>query len=124
MKRLPVFALLLLMLLPALVAAQQTDRQPAVPSHSRTASVAGTIWAGMDSDGDYSEYHFQADGALHYRSPQGFYKNGTWNQDGKAIYMETNNKFSERKGRISGKHMKGNAWNVKGQTWTWAADKK
>ncbi len=113
MKRCSVFALLLLMLLPALVAAQQTDQRSTVRSHSKTASVAGTIWAGVDSDGDYYEYHFQADGALHYKSPDGFYKNGTWKQHGDEIYMETNKKFAERQGRISGRHMKGNAWNVK-----------
>ncbi len=124
MKRCPVFALLLVMLLPALVAAQQTDRQPAVPSHSRTASVAGTTWAGTDSDGDYYEYHFQPGGALHWKCPQGFYTKGTWKQDGKTIYMETNNKYAERKGRISGTHMKGKAWNVKGQKWNWVADKR
>jgi hypothetical protein len=124
MKRCSVFALLLLVMLPALVAAQQTNQQSAVPSHSPTASVAGTTWAGKDSDGDYYEYHFQADGALHYKSPDGFYKNGTWKQDGDAIYMETNKKFSERQGRISGTRMEGKAWNIKGQKWTWAADKK
>ncbi|MFZ0946108.1 MAG: hypothetical protein WB930_10765 [Syntrophobacteraceae bacterium] len=124
MKRFSVFALMLLMLLPALVAAQQTNQPSAVPSHSPTPSVAGTIWAGIDSDGDYYEYHFQPDGALHYKSPQGFYKNGAWKQDGDTIYMETNKKFAERQGRISGRHMNGNAWNVKGQTWTWAADKR
>ncbi|MGO8946005.1 MAG: hypothetical protein ACLQJ7_20330 [Syntrophobacteraceae bacterium] len=124
MKRFPVFALMLLMLLPALVAAQQTNQPSAVPSHSSTPSVAGTIWAGIDSDGDYYEYHFQPDGALHYKSPAGFDTVGTWKQNGNAIYMETHNKFAERKGRISGTHMKGKAWNVKGQTWTWAADKR
>jgi len=123
MKRYWVFALLMLMLLPALVAAQQTNQPSDVPSHSSTPSVAGTIWAGTDSDGDYYEYHFQPDGALHYKSPQGFYKNGTWKQHGDTIYMETNKKFAERQGRISGRHMKGNAWNVKGQTWNWDADK-
>jgi outer membrane biogenesis lipoprotein LolB len=122
MKRCPVFAFLLLMLLPALVVAQQTNQQSTVPSHSSTASVAGTTWAGTDSDGDHYEYHFQADGTLHYNSPTGSYENGTWEQHGDSIYMETNKKFSEREGRISGTHMKGKAWNVKGQKWTWAAD--
>ncbi|MFZ0946107.1 MAG: hypothetical protein WB930_10770 [Syntrophobacteraceae bacterium] len=119
MKRCPVLALLLLMLLPALAAAQQAN-QP----HSRTPSVAGTIWAGIDSDGDYYEYHFQPDGALHWKAPAGFDTKGTWKQNGNTIYMETHNKFAERKGRISGTHMKGKAWNVKGQKWTWAADKR
>ena len=58
MKRVSVFALLMLMLLPAFVAAQQTNQQSTVPGNSLTASVAGTTWAGTDSDGDYYEYHF------------------------------------------------------------------
>jgi hypothetical protein len=122
MKKFPVFALLLLMLLPAFVAAQQTNQQSTVPGNSPTASVAGTTWAGTDSDGDYYEYHFQPDGALHYKSPTGFYKKGSWKQDGDAIYMETNNKYSERQGQISGTRMTGNAWNIKGRKWTWQAD--
>ncbi|MGD1037405.1 MAG: hypothetical protein ABR878_09445 [Roseiarcus sp.] len=93
-------------------------------SNSLTASVAGTTWAGTDSDGDYYEYTFQADGVLAYKSPGGFYTNGTWKQNGDGIYMETNHKFSERQGRISGTHMKGKAWNIQGHKWTWAADKK
>ena len=124
MKRCSVFALLLLMLLPAFVAAQQTDQQSTVSGNTPTASVAGTTWVGRDSDGDYYEYHFQADGALHYQSPSGFYKNGSWKQDGDGIYMETNNKYAERQGRISGTRMEGNAWNVKDRKWTWQADER
>jgi hypothetical protein len=124
MKRFSVFALLMLVLLPVFVAAQQTNQQSTVPGNSLTASVAGTTWAGTDSDGDYYEYYFQANGALHYKSPGGFYKNGSWKQDGDKIYMETNKKYAERQGLISGAHMEGKAWNVKGQTWTWQAQKR
>ncbi|MGD0292343.1 MAG: hypothetical protein ABSB30_00665 [Terracidiphilus sp.] len=87
-------------------------------------NVTGTLWVGTDSDGDYYEYAFQADGALYYKSPSGFHINGTWKQHGNSIYMETNNKYSEYQGRISGTHMEGNAWNVKGRKWTWVADKQ
>jgi len=87
-------------------------------------SVSGTTWVGADSDGDYYEYTFQADGALHYKSPSGFWKNGNWKQDGDSIYFETNNKYSEYQGHISGTHMEGHAWNVKDRKWTWAADKQ
>jgi hypothetical protein len=86
------------------------------------ANVAGTTWVGTDSDGDYYEYHFQADGALHYKSPSGFHRIGNWKQDGNAVYMETNNKYSEYQGRITGTHIEGNAWNVEGRKWTWGAD--
>jgi hypothetical protein len=85
-------------------------------------NVAGTTWTGTDSDGDYYEYSFQADGALYYKSPSGFWMNGTWKQNGNSIYMETNNKYSEYQGRISGTHMEGNAWNIKDRKWTWAAN--
>ena len=36
--------------------------------------------------------------------------------------METNNKYSERQGEISGSHMEGKAWNVQNRKWTWLAD--
>ena len=124
MKRFSVFALLLLMLLPAFAAAQQAGQQSTVPGNSPTPSVAGTTWVGTDSDGDYYEYYFQPDGSLHYKSATGFWKNGSWKQDGDAIYMETNKKYAERQGRISGAHMQGEGWNVKGRKWTWEADKK
>ncbi len=87
-------------------------------------SVSGTTWVGTDSGGDYYEYYFQADGALFYKSPSGFWTNGTWKQDGDSIYMETNNKYSEYQGRISGTHMEGKAWNIKNKEWTWVADKQ
>jgi len=85
-------------------------------------NVSGTTWVGTDSDGDYYEYHFQTDGALYYKSPSGFHRTGTWKQDGDSIYMETNNKYSEYQGRISGTHMEGNAWSINGRKWTWVAD--
>jgi hypothetical protein len=85
-------------------------------------SVSGTLWAGKDSDGDFYEYAFMANGDLYYKSPRGFYTNGTWKQDGDSIYMETNNKYSQYQGQISGTHIGGNAWNVQNQKWTWQAD--
>lgn len=103
---------------------QPPVQQPVIPSQSLPASVAGTTWVGTDSDGDYYEYHFQRGGALHYQSPTGFYENGNWKQEGTSIYMETNNKYSEYQGLISGNRMQGKAWNTNGQRWTWEAEKK
>ena len=120
MKTLSACALLWFSLLPPFAAAQQ----PATPDNPPAASVAGTTWAGADSDGDYYQYFFLANGTLNYTSPTGFWKNGTWKQDGNVIYMETNNKYSEYQGAIWGTHMEGKAWNVKGRTWTWVAEKK
>ena len=101
-----------------------TVQQPVVPSESVSASIAGSTWVGTDSDGDYYEYHFQVDGVLHYRSPTGLWKNGTWKQDNSSIYMEMNNRYSEYEGVITGVHMKGHGWNTTGRKWTWAAEKR
>jgi formylglycine-generating enzyme required for sulfatase activity len=89
-----------------------------------TNSVGGTTWVGKDSQGQYREFHFQKDGALHYRSGTSYSTNGTWKQNGNTIYMETNKKYAEFQGLIRGDRMEGNAWNVKGLRWTWTADKK
>jgi outer membrane biogenesis lipoprotein LolB len=91
---------------------------------TNSGGVAGTTWAGTDSDGDYYEFHFQPDGSLHYKSPSGFYTNGTWKQDGDGIYFEMNRRFAEHKGTIKGNRMEGEAWNTKGHRWTWVVDKK
>ncbi len=91
---------------------------------SSVMSVSGTLWAGKDSDGDFYEYAFMANGDLYYQSPSGFLANCTWKQDGDSIYMETNYKYSEYQGQISGSHMEGNAWNVQNRKWKWQADKQ
>jgi len=90
-------------------------------------NVTGTTWVGTDSDNDYYEYTFVAGGVLYFKSPQGFYTNGTWQQDGNWIYMQTyymdtRRKYSERMGQITGTHMEGKAMNVVGRTWSWVAD--
>jgi hypothetical protein len=92
-------------------------------------NVTGTTWVGTDSDNDYYEYTFVAGGVLHFKSPQGFYTNGTWQQDGEWIYMQTYYQdtrriYSERMGQINGTHMVGGAANVTGRTWKWVADKR
>ena len=99
-----------------------SDGSVAIHAVTNISGISGTTWAGKDSDGDYYEYTFQPGGTLSYKSPSGVHTNGTWKQDGNSIYMETNNKYSEYKGQISGTHMAGNAWNVKNLKWTWVAD--
>lgn len=95
---------------------------PAKVAEAEPVRLAGTVWAGPDSHGDHYEYHFIPSGELHYSSSSGFWKNGTWKQDGAKVYMETNNKYSERWGIISGRRMSGEAKNVTGAAWTWTAD--
>jgi hypothetical protein len=100
-------------------------QNPYTPSaNSAVASIAGTTWAGPDTMGRHYVYEFLPDGTLHYIYENGNLTNATWSQNGDSIYMSINNKFSERLGKITGTHMEGKAWNVKGKNWTWQADKK
>lgn len=89
---------------------------------STCPDISGTVWGGADSDGDYYEYWFMKGGPLHYQSPTGFWKNGAWKQKGCRIYMEINNRYSERKGTIRDNTMEGGAWNIKKHKWTWRAE--
>lgn len=91
---------------------------------SNAVSVSGTTWVGTNSKGEYYEYQFNHDNTLYYKSPTGFWKNGTWQQDKSNIYMETNDRFCEYKGKIYDNEMRGNVWNTKGHNWTWVAAKK
>lgn len=119
-----VLSFMMLVVLPGCGTRLPPNDRPVIPGESVATSVAATTWGGTDSDGDHYEYYFRADGALHYNSPTGFWKNGTWRQDKNAIYMEMNNRYSERKGLIIGTRMDGKAWNVEGRTWTWVAEKR
>lgn len=97
-----------------------TSSRPSSPSVS---DVSGTTWISRETDGTY-EYTFIPGGALHYKSPTGFWKNGTWKQEGNSVYMETNQKYAEQRGVITGNEIRGHAWNVNGNRWTWVAKKK
>jgi hypothetical protein len=95
------------------------------PSASGTvASLAGTSWTVVETDGDNDIFNFLANGTLSYSYQNGSYTNGTWKQNGDSIYIEMNNKFVEYQGRISGTHIEGTASNVKEHHWTWTADKQ
>jgi hypothetical protein len=93
------------------------------PSMNKSvASLAGTSWTVVETDGDNDIFNFLSDGTLSYSYQNGSYTNGTWKQDGDSIYIEMNNKFVEYQGRITGTHIDGTASNVKGNHWTWTAD--
>ena len=61
--------------------------------------------------------------ALCYTSPTGYYDNGTWKQDGTSVYVETNNRFSERDGKLDKNTIEGTGKNTKGERWSWKAVK-
>jgi hypothetical protein len=106
--------------------------QPAVASGASsqgTPSIEGSTWAGTDSDGDYYEFTFLKGGQLRYgrresgklvmHQDAGDY----WGQSGDVVIITTT-KFSTRQGLIKGMRMQGDAWNVRGDRWTWVGDKR
>jgi hypothetical protein len=93
-------------------------------ANGTVASIAGTSWNVVETNGDKDIFNFIEDGTLSYSYQNGSYTNGTWKQDGDSIYIEMNHKFVEYKGLITGTHIEGTASNVKGNKWTWGADIK
>lgn len=117
-----VLGIALLVLAGCAATTQQTVQPAVVTAEAGVVDIAGTTWSGMDifiTNLVPYQYIFHADGILEYRYQGNIYKNGTWRQEGDTVYMEMNNHFADRVGRISGDQMEGKGWNKKGQKWEW-----
>jgi hypothetical protein len=80
--------------------------------------VAGTVWEG-DGVVAASVYEFHPDGRMTMSYLGTRHQNiGTWQQDGTRIYWETNGRYCEFEGTITGTAMTGRAWNKPGGKWT------
>lgn len=84
-----------------------------------TRSMLGTIWKGVDSDGDYLEFTFEDGGIVQYENPAGTYGTGAWKQEGAKVYVELNNKYAQYSGQRVGSMIRGITRNVAGREWTW-----
>jgi hypothetical protein len=82
--------------------------------------LAGTSWVAEDG-GELYVYRFEPDGTFSYENTRGRWRNGTWKQDGAAVYIETNRRYAERKGTITGDVLEGTAENVDKKRWTFRA---
>jgi len=80
------------------------------------SNVEGTMWKGADGEG-VTTFYFERGGVLAYTTHSGTWRNGTWRQDGEAIYLEMNKKYAEYHGVLRGDRMAGSAENVKGLRW-------
>lgn len=69
-KRKLILLTLILILSGCLTNAKQSEQ-------STAPGVSGTTWAGKDSDGEYSKYHFLSEGVLHYDTQSGSWQNGS-----------------------------------------------
>lgn len=122
---------LCLILLSACTTTQTTvepEEQLVEPAkQAATLDLAGTRWTGMDyyiSSLVPFEYVFHPDHVLEYSYMGDTFKNGTWSQTGDYVYMEMNDKYSERVGVITGTKIEGDGWNIKGLKWDWHAELK
>ena len=86
-------------------------------------NLEGTIWSGSDSGGKSCVFEFLPDGVLKYTTETGTFTDGSWKQEGKLVYFEMNNKYTEGEGVISDNLMTGNGWNQAGYKWTWTTSK-
>jgi len=102
----------------------ETPMAAAPVTPTQVPSVLGSVWSGVDSDGDHYTFRFEQNGILSYTSPTGTYRNGTWKQDGPSIAVEINNHYSDYTGTIAGNEMAGTATNVTGKKWNWHLTKE
>jgi hypothetical protein len=98
--------------------------EPPKDGSASALSVADTTWEGKDSDGDLFVYEFKKGGDLYYRTSTGYWKNGTWRQEGRSIYFETNRGYAQYEGTVEGEKLEGRGRNVKGLRWHWTATRR
>jgi uncharacterized protein (TIGR02996 family) len=79
----------------------------------------GTVWAGVDSDGDYEIYRYLPTRVLSYTTPSGSFENGTWKQVGPVVLMEMNNHYADYSGAAARGRIVGKARNVVKKKWGW-----
>jgi hypothetical protein len=120
-------ALALLLLVPAAAVAAPWARahEDALSLFPRSGAprVEGTTWSGTDGDGPMT-FTFEPGGVLRYTYQAGTFRNGTWKQTGRSVYIEMNNKFAERRGTLRGNRLTGDAWNVQGLKWSFDVSRK
>ena len=81
--------------------------------------LAGTVWAGTDSDDGYYIWRFGADGRVSYSSPSGDFENATCRRIGPLVAIETNRHYATYEGLATGRILRGWACNVAGRDWRW-----
>lgn len=117
---------------PSSAPAAASSTPSAAPGSSEPAAtdavpdLAGSTWAGTDSDGDAYVYRFEAGGQYAFTSPSGSYQDpgDTWSQSGDQVTMSTSGGYATYTGTIQGDTVSGTASNISGHSWTWTADRQ
>ncbi len=82
--------------------------------------LAGSLWTDEgEGDNTPTVYDFHSDGRLTLSYNGHTYPHcGTWQQHGTRVYWETNNRYYEFEGKLTGTTITGRSWNVKGGKWS------
>jgi hypothetical protein len=95
------------------------------PNSGELEDLTGTKWEMIDSANEKTIWTLEPHGVLSYQSPTGFWRNGSWKQDGPHLYIETNNRYYEATGTVNGDIIEnGKFWNVAGLKGTWSGRRK
>jgi TonB family protein len=113
-----VFFLSLLCFLFAMFAAQGSAQQ------RNGDTLAGTFWAGANSDKDSFVLELLKDQSVLYTSAKGTTSKGSWKRVGNDLSIVLNRGFTKLKATIVGKQLTGDAINRKGSSWNWTAIKQ
>ncbi|HEV3146235.1 MAG TPA: hypothetical protein VGZ47_20275 [Gemmataceae bacterium] len=92
---------------------------------SEVLDLAGTSWEMTESSGEKITWNLEPNGVLSYKSNTGFWRNGSWKQNGQELYIETNNKYYEAVGTVYGDQVdNGRFWNTAGLKGAWTGKRK
>ena len=109
----------LVMILTAIIATSLVATEY-LPNQGEVHDLTGTSWEMFESTGEKIVWNLEPDGVLSYKSNSGFWRNGSWKQNGDQLYLETNNKYYEAFGTIVGDAVEsGQCWNRAGLKATW-----
>src|SRR5262245_58788248 len=91
-----------------------------LPAKGEVSDLSGTSWEMLESSGEKIVWNLEPNGVLSYKSNSGFWRNGSWKQEGQELYIETNNKYYEAVGIVRGDRVdSGRFWNTAGLKGTW-----
>jgi hypothetical protein len=117
MFRVAVFSVLLVVAGSAAAPVPREEQRPPVP-------LAGSVWEG-DGVVAPTVYVFNEDGRMTLTYKGNTHLNcGTWEQHGTRIYWQTNNRYCEFEGKLTGTTISGRSWNKPGGNWQLTVKRK
>lgn len=83
-------------------------------------SISETSWQGKDLWGRPIVLYFSGDGRLAYKTGNGIFTDGTWQQNDDNVYLEINKKFVEQRGVLKDDELTGDGVTQRGYKGSWS----